>query len=169
MLNKTKSMNALIEQTLQTVHRVSAELRPGLLDDFGLTAAIEWQAEEFQERTGIKATLHLPEHAIDLSKDQSTALFRILQEALTNVIRHANASAIGVTLQETGGRLSLTVTDNGRGITAAESSHPQSFGLIGMQERVYPWKGEVRVQGIPGRGTTVTVTIPLIEKETGHD
>ena len=169
MLNKTKSMNGLIEETIQTVQRISAELRPGLLDDFGLIAAIEWQIEEFEERTGIKATLHLPEHAIDIGKDQSTAIFRIFQEALTNVIRHANASAIEVTLEENDGRLSLIVRDNGRGITTEETTHPKSFGLIGMQERVYPWGGEVRIRGISDRGTTVTVTIPLTGKEKHHD
>jgi len=169
LVNKIQSMNALIEETIRTVQRISAELRPGILDDFGLPAAIEWQTGEFQERTGITATLHLPENFGNVPKDQSTALFRIYQEALTNVIRHANASAVEVTLEETEGRLSLTVADNGRGISEADATHPKSFGLIGMQERVHPWGGSVRIHGIPNQGTAITVTIPLEKKETHRD
>ncbi len=169
MLTKTKSMNALIEETIHAVQRISAELRPGILDDFGLTAAIEWQAEEFQERTGIKTKLHLPEYAIDASKDQSTAVFRIFQEALTNVIRHAGASAVEVILEKKNGKLCLTIMDNGRGIAEEEITHPKSFGLIGMHERVYPWGGTVRVRGIPNQGTALTVTIPLAEEGKSHD
>ncbi|UCF89794.1 MAG: hypothetical protein JSW39_15965 [Desulfobacterales bacterium] len=100
VLKKTKSMNALIEETIQTVQRISAELRPGILDDFGLVAAVEWQAEEFQERTGIQATLHLPDYSVNVSKDQSTAVFRIFQEALTNIIRHTEATRVEVPLAE---------------------------------------------------------------------
>jgi len=161
--DKIHSMESLIQETIQAVQRVSAELRPGILDDFGLVAAIEWQAEEFQQRTNIKTKISLPEDPINISKDQSTAIFRIYQEALTNVIRHANASAIEVVLEQTGDRLSLTVKDNGRGITPEEISNSKSLGLIGMQERVYPWKGEVSFHGVPNQGTSVMISIPLAE------
>jgi len=163
IMDKIDSMAALIQETIQIVQRVSAELRPGILDDFGLVAAIEWQAEEFQQRTNINTRVSLTEEPIDISKDQSTAVFRIYQEALTNVIRHANASEVEVVLEKEEGRLLLTIKDNGRGISPEEISSPRSFGLIGMQERVYPWKGEVIFQGLQNQGSTVTVSIPLAE------
>ena len=161
--DKINSMTLLAQDTIQTVQRVSAELRPGILDDFGLVAAIEWQADEFQQRSNISARLSLPAEPIHLARDQSTAVFRIFQEALTNVIRHAGASEIEVRLTQADGRLCLTVRDNGRGISSREISDPRSFGLIGMQERVHPWKGEVAFQGIPNQGTTVIISIPLTE------
>jgi signal transduction histidine kinase len=132
-----------------------------LLDDLGLAAAIEWQAEEFQNRTGIKCEVYLSPEETVLKRDQSTTMFRIFQETLTNVIRHARATKVEVRLEEENGSIVLEVTDNGRGITEAEISDPKSFGLIGMRERVEFIEGEVAIVGSPGKGTRITVTLPL--------
>lgn len=158
---KTEAMSKLIDMTIQTVKRISTELRPGLLDDLGLSAAIEWQAEEFQHRTGIKCEVTINPKGIMFDKALSTAVFRIFQETLTNVARHANATRVKASLREKGGMLELKVRDNGKGITEKQISDPRSFGLIGIRERVRPWEGEVKILGIRNKGTTVTVIIPL--------
>jgi signal transduction histidine kinase len=158
---KTRSMEGLIDATIRTVQRLSGELRPGLLDDLGLSAAIEWQSEEFQKRTGVPCAVCVDLQDTTLSREHTTALFRVFQETLTNVIRHAQATRVGVRLQAAGDQLVLEVKDNGRGITEKEIEEPQAFGLIGMRERVLAFKGKFAISGRPGRGTTVTVTIPL--------
>lgn len=159
---KTKAMSELVYTTIQTVRRISTELRPAILD-LGLAAAIEWQAHEFQARAGVKPVLKLMEKEIRLDAERSTGLFRILQEALTNVVRHAAATQVQIQLQEQAGSLMLEVRDNGKGITASQISSSQSLGLTGMRERVLAWGGKVRIEGILGRGTVVSVTIPLEE------
>jgi len=130
------------------------------LDTVGLQAALEWQANEFQTQTGIrcrvKATLELTLRDQDLN----TAFFRIFQETLTNIIRHAGATRVDVRLFESGGHLVLEVKDNGRGISEAEIHNTKSIGLLGMRERAALLGGEVGVRGEPGKGTTVTVRIP---------
>jgi signal transduction histidine kinase len=142
------------------VRRSSTELRPGILD-LGLVATIEWQLQEFQTRTGIVSKLiSAPEETV-LDADGSTTAFRILQEILTNVIRHAQATQVEVTLAETTAFLTLQVRDNGRGITESEIYNPQSIGLLGMQERARLRGGEIHLKGAPGRGTTVMVRLPL--------
>jgi signal transduction histidine kinase len=158
---KMQSMVALIDETIETVHNVSEDLRPGILDDFGLSAAIEWQAEEFQKRTGIECRISLPADGFDLSKEKSTHLFRIVQETLTNVIRHANATKVEINLSEKDGTLQLEVVDNGRGITAAAITNPKSFGLIGIKERVNSLGGEVNIVGTPNEGTRLMVKMPV--------
>ena len=165
LLEKTRKMWALIDVTIQTVHRLSSELRPGILDDLGLPAAIEWQAEEFQNRTGIKLEVVFNPEQIDLNKEQSTAIFRIFQEILTNIIRHANATKVEVSLEEKDRGVTLDVADNGRGIREEEISDPKSFGLTGMRERVHPWGGEVHISGVQGEGTKIRVSIPADRKE----
>ena len=158
---KTKSMDKLIDSTIHTVKRISAELRPGVLDDLGLVAAIEWQAEEFQSRTGISCNVKVDPQDLMVDQDRSTAIFRIFQETLTNVARHAHATRVSVVLKERGERLTLRVRDNGTGITEEQIVAPQSFGLIGIRERVHPWGGKVSIKGIPGKGTTVMVNMEL--------
>lgn len=168
LAKKLRSMTKLMDETIQTGRRISAELRPGALDDLGLAAAIEWQMQEFQTRTGIRCKLHSTVgEELDLGADGSTAMFRIFQETLSNVARHAQASRVQVSLTEENGYLILSVRDNGRGITQAEMDHPQSFGLIGMQERIHLLAGEIKLEGNPGKGTTVTVTVPLKQSTTG--
>lgn len=162
---KTHSMEALIDATIRTVQRLSGELRPGLLDDLGLAAAIEWQAGEFQKRTGIACDVRLGLAETTLSRDHATAIFRIYQETLTNVIRHARATRVSILLLAQENRLILEVKDNGRGITEEETRGAKAFGLIGMRERVLALKGELAISGRPGQGTTVTVTVPFNTRE----
>jgi signal transduction histidine kinase len=159
---KLRSMATLINASIGTVHHVSEDLRPGILDDFGLSAAIEWQSEEFQKRTGIECRASLPPDEIELSKENSTNLFRIVQESLTNVIRHANATEVQINFNEEDGILLLEVADNGRGIAESAISNPKSFGLIGIKERVHSLGGEVEFAGIPDAGTRIIVKVPIL-------
>jgi len=160
LLEKTQSMSELIDMSIRTVQRISTELRPGMLDDLGLAAAMEWQAEEFQNRTGIKCELTFHPEDIILDQDRSTTIFRIFQETLTNVARHAKATSIKVSLKETMDKLVLKVRDNGKGITEKQISSPKSFGLMGMRERAAHFGGVFKINGVPRKGTTVEVKIP---------
>jgi PAS domain S-box-containing protein len=160
LLDKTKAMIKLTDMTIKTVKKISTELRPGILDDLGLVAAIEWQAEEFKNRTGITCELTIDPEDIILDQDRSTTIFRIFQETLTNVARHAKATAVTVSLKEKDSSLELRVRDSGKGITKEQISDPKSFGLMGIRERAKSWGGEVKISGRPGKGTTVVVRIP---------
>ena len=169
LLEKTRSMSRLINMTVQSVQRISSELRPGLLDDLGLSAAIEWQANEFHRRTGIQCeTISEPED-IALNRDLSTAVFRIFQEALTNIVRHANATKVEVMLSKKSDKIELTVIDNGRGITENQISDERSLGLIGMRERVHSYGGDLKICGALNKGTTIMVSIPLDKPEKIYD
>jgi two-component system sensor histidine kinase UhpB len=161
LLDTTESMSKLTDMTIKTVQRISLELRPVILDDLGLVPAIEWHAQEFEDRTNIKCEVTADCGDIDLDQDRSTAFFRIFQETLTNVVRHANATEIKVSLKEKPGKLFLEIKDNGRGITEEQISDPKSYGLIGMRERIYPWAGELKIKGLPNNGTTLSVLIPV--------
>ncbi|MBA4371877.1 MAG: hypothetical protein C0402_03335 [Thermodesulfovibrio sp.] len=161
LIEKASDMSRLIDLNIQTVKRIAAELRPGLLDDLGLTAALEWQAEEFEQRQGIRCELRIRPTDITLDRDISTAIFRIFQETLTNVVRHAKATRIVVALEKKPRGLVLTVRDNGRGITKKQIESPTSIGLIGMRERVNFLNGTVDISGSRTKGTTVKVFIPL--------
>jgi signal transduction histidine kinase len=163
---KIAAMSGVISNALNVLHTVTAELRPVILDDFGLAAAIEWQVEEFRNRSGIACQLEHDGFEPVLPKDQATALFRIFQETLTNVVRHARADEVVVRLEMQGGDLILQIQDNGRGITDAEIESPKSFGLLGIRERLYPWNGSASFSSQPGQGTCVTVRLPLSEKGT---
>jgi len=164
LLKKTKSMSRLIDKTIRRIKKISAKLRPGLLDYLGLPAAIEWEGEEFQNRTGIKCEVNIDNEDIILEQDHSTALFRIFQETLTNAARHSNATRVNVSLKEKAAKLELRVRDNGKGITEKQISNPKSFGLIGMRERAHFLGGEVKIRGVQGKGTTIIATIPLPKK-----
>jgi signal transduction histidine kinase len=158
---KMDAMFQVLADALENLHTVTTELRPIILDDFGLAAAIEWQVEEFRNRVGIECRMAPTGFEPVLPKDQATALFRIFQETLTNIIRHAQASEVAVRLEARNGDLILQIQDNGRGITAAEIDDPKSFGLLGIRERLYPWNGRVSFEGRPGQGTRVTVRLPM--------
>lgn len=158
---RTKSMTKLVDRTIHSVRRISTELRPGVLDDLGLTAAIEWQVQEFQTRTKLHCLLSVRPEEITLDPERSTTVFRILQEALTNIVRHAHASEVKISLEKNKEELILEIGDNGRGIAEDQISHTKSLGLLGMRERALLWGGAVQIRGVPGRGTTVTVRIPL--------
>jgi signal transduction histidine kinase len=161
LVDRIISMRKLIDSTLQTVKRISSDLRPELLDDLGLSAAIEWQGEEFQNRTGIKSEVAMDPEEIILDQDCSTAIFRIFQETLTNVARHSHATRVIVKLKVKTGKIELKVKDNGKGITVKQISNPKSFGLIGIRERVHFLDGDVEIKGVQNKGTTVTVRIPI--------
>ncbi|HEY3026127.1 MAG TPA: PAS domain S-box protein [Pyrinomonadaceae bacterium] len=163
---KIETMTTLVDTTIDTVRRISSELRPSVLDDLGLVEAIEWQAQQFQAQTGIIYQSDCSVEDIDLSREQSTAVFRIFQEALTNILRHAEATRFASTLKLESNNLVLTISDNGKGITANEVSRPQSLGLLGMRERAHLVGGEINITGAEGQGTVITVRVPLVAKRT---
>jgi signal transduction histidine kinase len=147
-----------------SVRRIATELRPGILDDLGLMAAVEWAAQEFEARTGTKCHLDLPDGDIVIDPERTTAIFRIFQETLTNVTRHAEATRVDVRLGRENGNIVLEVRDNGRGIAEEQLSSSRSLGILGMRERALLLGGEFTIRGAPGKGTTVRVLIP----ETGR-
>jgi signal transduction histidine kinase len=159
-LEKITSMSLLIDDALARVHAIVTELRPVVLDKFGLVAAIEWQAGEFQERSGIACETYLPAEEILLDSDRSTAVFRILQEALTNVMRHANATKVVVDLRSEAETLILSVRDNGIGIDPKVVYAPNSTGLLGMRERALSLGGVIGITTLPEGGTLMSVRIP---------
>src|SRR5687768_15965591 len=160
LIEKTDSMCDLIDSSVQTVRKIATGLRPEMLDDMGLVAAVGWQAKEFQKRTGIRCRAKLPaETKFDI--DVSTAMFRIFQEILTNVARHSRATRVDIELKLGEAEVSLDVVDNGVGIQDSELHARKSLGLLGMQERALLFGGDVAVNGSPGHGTRVSVSIPL--------
>lgn len=161
LLDKARSMSALLNTMVVSVRKISAELRPGVLDDLGLVAAMEWQAREWQARTGIECQFvsDLGERALDA--ELGTAAFRIFQETLTNVARHAEATRVRIQLRSEAGHLALEIRDNGRGITEGETAGSKSFGLVGMRERAAILGGEFHISGAAGQGTAVRVRLPL--------
>jgi PAS domain S-box-containing protein len=159
-LEKLESMSGLIDSTLDRVHAIVTALRPVVLDEFGLVAAIEWQAGEFQDRWGIVCETLLPTDELRLDPNRSIAIFRILQEALTNVARHARATRVVVDLKSETGNLILTVCDNGKGIDDNAIAAHSSIGLLGMRERALSFGGVTEITSPPEGGTLVSVRIP---------
>jgi PAS domain S-box-containing protein len=166
MQEKLATMVSLTDSTINVVRRIASELRPSILDDLGLLEAIEWQTQQFQARTGIQCCCDCSLQSIPLGNPQSTAVFRIVQEALTNILRHAQATRVGVAMKEEDGSFSLTVSDNGRGITPAEKSSRNSLGLLGIEERAHMIGACVDIIGRPGEGTTLYVRVPLAKEES---
>ena len=164
---KIKAMAARVDDTILTVRRIATELRPGVLDNLGLAAAIEWQAAEFQERTSIRCEVRIEVKETIWDREFNTMCFRIFQETLTNIVRHAKATRVDVRLAQVDHELVLTVRDNGRGISEQEVVHARSIGLIGMRERVAQVGGQVFF-GLPDRGTTVTMRVPMPEASAGE-
>jgi PAS domain S-box-containing protein len=160
LLKRLRTMATQIDGCVQTVRRIATGLRPAVLDDLGLDEAIEWQAHEFQARSGIRVDLSLPESELKLGADRATAIFRIFQELITNVARHSGATTLLVQLIPEAGWVVLEVSDNGRGITAAELAMPNSLGLLGMRERAAQFGGSVGIQGHQGQGTRAVIRIP---------
>ena len=157
---RISSMSEVCDSTIKTVRRIITQLRPRLLDDLGLTAAMEWQAEEFQHRSGIDCSLNITPEEITLDAARSTAIFRILQETLTNVARHSGATAVTVELRLDDSGLTLNVHDNGKGISGQQIHDSQSFGLLGIRERAHYWGGTVTIKGELKQGTHVSVFLP---------
>ncbi len=163
---KVSTILELINRNITSVQRISRDLRPGLLDDLGLVDAIEWQTQEFQERTEIDCQLDLiPNEILELKPELTTAIFRIYQEILSNIARHAKATHASISFTKQIYSLELKISDNGSGITQAQVDSPDSFGLMGIQERLYPWRGTFNVEGETGRGTTVIISIPLTQSQ----
>ena len=158
---RISTMTGLIETTISAVRRIASELRPGVLDDLGLVAAIEWQVEQFQLRSDLKCHWTNNASEVELSRERATAVFRILQEILTNVLRHARAANLYVRLRRNKHYFELEVKDDGQGITESQITNSQSLGLLGMKERALLVGGEVRITGKEGGGTTVVVRVPL--------
>jgi len=161
LVARTKSLSALIDSTIQMVRRIATDLRPGILDNLGLVAAVEWETGEFQARTGINCRLNTNLRDASIASESATAVFRIFQETLTNVARHAQATAVSVDLGEQEGRIVLQVADNGRGIDLAEVTQSKSVGLLGMRERAAILGGDLVISGAPGQGTSVVLSVPL--------
>ena len=163
MLKRIRSTGQLADSMIHSIRRISTELRPAVLD-LGLAAAVEWQVQEFQARSGISCKVRLPTREV-VASSASTALFRIFQETLTNVARHARATRAEVVLEKQRDRLVLQIRDNGRGFEQANPSLSKSLGLLGMRERAAILGGQVNISSAPGKGTTVTAWIPLPSPE----
>jgi PAS domain S-box-containing protein len=156
-------MVSLIDDTIKTVRRISSELRPGILDDLGLVAALEWQGAEFEKKTGIAVTFSANTPEVDLDRNFCTNIFRIYQEALTNVARHANATKVLCQFRMKDNCIQLVIADNGNGIDLAEVRRKDSLGMLSMQERARLFGGDVLFTNGTPHGTVVTLNAPLIK------
>jgi signal transduction histidine kinase len=160
-LERVRAMSRGTDEIIQQVRRISAELRPGVLDDLGLHAAIEWQSQEFEKRTGTTCLVTSSIGDGRFPRDPSTALFRIFQEALTNVARHAEAKRVEIRLSLVDGAIRMEIRDDGRGITATALTDRRSLGLLGMRERARRLGGSAEIAAASPHGTRVTVEVPL--------
>jgi signal transduction histidine kinase len=167
--DKVNSITDVIDQTVDSLQRILAKLRPGILDELGLVPAIEWQAQDFQKVTGIVCDCMLPEEPLQLDKEKSTVIFRIFQEALTNIARHANATHVSVILKIENNYLIFEVTDNGIGISKSQIIAANSLGLLGMKERTMLVGGQFQINGVRDQGTNVKVEIPLLVSDYGQE
>ncbi len=161
LIDRLQSLIGVVEMTTGAVRRIAQDLRPPALDHLDLAAALEFEAAAVSRRTGLRCRVSSPARASRLDRERSLAAFRVFQEAITNVNRHANASAVRVRLSESRGAFSMVIQDNGRGISRAEVAAPSSFGLLGMREAVEPLGGTLAITGHRGRGTRVVVRFPL--------
>ena len=171
LVDRIHICNELIDQMISTVRRISTDLRPSVLDDLGLIAALDWQLSEFMHHTEIPNEYTTTCEYVNVEMDTAVAVFRIFQEALTNVARHSGATKVAVVIRE-GERslfgdesLVLEIRDNGRGITEGKIQDTKSLGLLGMKERVMAFNGEISIFGEPDGGTSVTLTIPKKKRE----
>jgi len=158
---KLQGMSELTVEAMQLVRKIATQLRPVILDSLGLCSAIDWQVEEFQDRTGIRCKTSLPENELSIDKERSTALFRIFQEALTNIARHTKATEVNVMLARENDAIVLEIQDDGGGIPEKQRSPGDSLGILGMKERALVFGGTVEVHGHHGMGTTVRARIML--------
>ena len=161
---QAKSITKIIDNTVKNVQQIAMDLRPPILDAFGVCEAIAWQANEYGKKLNIRFDLNCLQIDIDLEKDLQTALFRIFQESVTNIVRHSKATQVQVRMDYENGKLIFEIADNGIGITREDIASSESLGLVGMRERVYSWDGEVEFKGSAGKGTKVIITIPLALK-----
>lgn len=159
---KIEKLIVIINQVIGAIRNISTELRPVVLDHFGVKAAIEWQAKKFEEQTGIKCEVELPKKRILLNPKLSITIFRVCQEALTNVYRHAKAENVKIAMQVERDELTLTIQDDGKGIGKKEMSNPNTFGLLGIQERINSFDGEFKIRSLKGKGTIIVIHLPRI-------
>ncbi|AFH48015.1 Signal transduction histidine kinase [Ignavibacterium album JCM 16511] len=150
----------MIDATVETVQKISSKLRPDILDELGLLPAIEWQVSEFEKISGIKCTVVLPAQEIPFDKERATAIFRILQEALTNIARHSAADKVQISLYTQSSKIVFEIKDNGKGITNEQIKDVKSLGIHGMEERVLIFGGSFSIEGYSGKGTTIKIEIP---------
>jgi len=168
LISRINSAISMVDSTIKTVQRIATELRPGILDDLGLAAAIDWQAQEFEKRFGISCFVHIGPNNIIIDQERSTSLFRIFQEALTNVARHANATKVLIWLSQDSTRLRLSIRDNGTGMPSTEIKS-KSLGLMGMRERALMWGGTFDIETERGVGTAITVIIPYSSNQINSE
>ena len=161
LTERTSSMAALIDESVDSVRRIASQLRPEVLDQLGLAAAIGWQADDFKRRTGIRCSVSLPPAALTLDHERSIAAFRIVQELLTNVARHANATRVEVSIRSAQDALTIEIEDDGKGIEPDAIHRRESLGLLGMRERVLPFGGSIEITAPPDGGTRAFVSIPF--------
>lgn len=163
-VERTEKMNEMLEildGTVASVRRIATELRPSLLDDIGLIAAVEWQIDVFSKRTGIKVHLEKPDEGLVIPEASATGLFRILQESLTNIARYANANQVDIHLKNQNKEFILCIQDNGQGFDVNEITSKKTLGLLGMRERSIAMHGTFTIQSSPGQGTKIEVRVPL--------
>jgi signal transduction histidine kinase len=158
---KVKSMMDHVDNTIQTMRKIVSDLRPSILDDLGLIPAIEWQVKEFQKRTGIRTRFRSNVDEADITSERSAAVFRVVQEALTNIMRHANAKTVKVELKKEKGLLKISVSDDGQGMTDDTITDLKSLGIVGMRERTFRIGGNFKIHSTPGSGTRVEIVLGL--------
>lgn len=161
LLDRLRLLDKLIGDTINSVHRICAELRPSLLDHMGLEAALEWQLEDFQFRTQIQTEFHPDRSSLRLTREETTAVFRIVQELLTNVVKHSGATRVTVSWEQSAQTFVLTFTDNGQGLARNDATGPRSLGILGMRERATLLGGTIDFRGLRGKGTSVVLKLPL--------
>ncbi len=165
-LAKVRMMRQLVDQAMHTVRTVVTELRPEALDRLGLVAALEWQADAFARHAGLRCRFTAAAEVLDLDMGRATSIFRVFQEMLTNVARHAGASRVDVTVEERGDELTLSVRDNGRGLDPGAAISSRAFGLLGMRERALLLGGAIELSSVARRGTTICLRVPLANRRT---
>ena len=162
-------LSKVVDGTISSIRRIASELRPSVLDDFGLVAAIEWQTREFERKTETPCYFKADVDSLDLGTESNTAVFRIFQEALTNIARHANAKKVRVNLQSAGGTVVMTVSDDGSGIDLAAIKQKHSLGILGMQEPSRLIGAELNIGLAPGGGTSVQLWVPVNGRTNGRN
>jgi PAS domain S-box-containing protein len=160
-LNKTVNIIWQVDEAIQTVRRIITDLRPSVLDHLGLFAAIEWRVEKFRQQSGIECLVSLPETVVEIDEKHSMAVFRIMQEALTNIVLHAMASIVFIKVNVKDGNLVMRIEDNGRGITDEQIENSGRYGIKGMHERARYFGGELSFYGRPGQGVLLSLRMPI--------
>jgi PAS domain S-box-containing protein len=161
VIEKVQEILMLIDMTVQTVRRIATELRPGILDDLGLIAALDWQSHEFEKRSGIKCEFISNINPQDLTSEIATGMFRIYQESLTNIARHSGATKVSTLLSQENGFLKLLIKDNGVGYDVDEATKKGTLGLLGMKERVFMMNGKIEMTSKPGFGSSISILAPI--------